>query len=39
MPLYVDFNGIMVDVTTLPPDVRDKLAELELELSEGKDEI
>lgn len=25
-----------IDISTLPEDVRDKLAELELELSEGK---
>jgi hypothetical protein len=27
---------ITIDVTKLPQDIRDKLAELELELSEGK---
>lgn len=25
-----------IDITSLPPDVREKLAELELELSEGE---
>lgn len=27
---------ITIDITQLPQDIRDKLAELELELSEGK---
>jgi len=29
-------SEIMIDVAQLPQEIRDKLAELELELSEGK---
>lgn len=31
-----EFN---IDISTLPEDVRDKLAELDLELSEGKQAV
>jgi len=29
-------DEVVVDITKLPPEVREKLAELDLELSEGK---
>lgn len=33
---FVAMAEINVDISKLPDDIRDKLAELELELSEGK---